>query len=201
MLSPFPYSPVVREWLRKKTQIKKITIVQHTEGGGEKTKGRLEFSKTSLKTATNHLIENCYFNVGSVAMKEAISIPLGIDPAPFWANLFLHSCEEEYMSSLISSDKIKTRHFHSTECFIDDLCAISDGGEFVRSICEVYPKKLELKVENHSDHATFLNLDITIQEGAFVYKLFNKRDSFPIGIARSTLSLRDFIPKSKGLLE
>ena len=38
-------------------------------------------------------------------MKQTISIPMGIEPAPFWANIFLHSYEEEYMSSLISLDK------------------------------------------------------------------------------------------------
>ena len=40
-----------------------------------------------------------------MTMKQAMGIPVGIDPAPFWANLFLYSYEEEYMSSLISSDK------------------------------------------------------------------------------------------------
>ena len=82
---------------------------------GKKTKGGLSFSKTLLKRAINHLIENCYFNVGNVAIKQAIGIPMGIDQAPFLENLFLYSYEEEYMSSLISSDKIKTRHFHSTK--------------------------------------------------------------------------------------
>ena len=46
------------------------------------------------------------------------------------------------MSSLISSDNIKARHFHSTKHFIDDLCAITDGREFERSICEIYPKNI-----------------------------------------------------------
>ena len=46
---------------------------------------------------------------------------MGIDPAPLWANLSLYSYEEEYMASLISSDKIKARYFPSTERFIDDL--------------------------------------------------------------------------------
>ena len=56
---------------------------------GKKTKGGLGLSKTSVKTAINHLTENCYFDVGNVRMKKATGIPVGIDhPAPFWANLF-----------------------------------------------------------------------------------------------------------------
>ena len=41
---------------------------------------------------------------------------------------------------------------------------------------DIYPKELELRVEHRVDHATFFNLDITIKEGTFLYKLFDKRD-------------------------
>ena len=44
---------------------------------------------------------------------------------------------------------------------------------------DIYPNELELKVELSGSHASFLNLDITIKEGLFVYKLFDKRDAFP----------------------
>ena len=50
-----------------------------------------------------------------------IDIPLGIDLVPFWANIFLYSYEEEFMSSLTSSKKVKARHVHCTQRFIDDL--------------------------------------------------------------------------------
>lgn len=55
---------------------------------GKKTKGRLFFSKTSLKTGINLLTGNCYFNVANVTLKQVIDIPMGTDPAPFWENLF-----------------------------------------------------------------------------------------------------------------
>ena len=81
-------------------------------------------------------------------------------------------------------------------------------------------------MEHEGTHATFLNLDITIENGMFVYKLYDKRDSFPfhivrmpfidsnipksifysalkgefLRIARSTLYLKDFVPKAKELL-
>ena len=65
-------------------------------------------------------------------------------------------------TSLIYFDKIKRKHFHSTKSVIDDLCAINDGGEFEKSICEIFPKEPRHKVEHQGDHATFLNLEITI---------------------------------------
>lgn len=102
-----------------------------------------------------------------------------------------------------------------------------DGGDFGRPIINIYPKELELKVENQGDHVTFFNLDLIIKDGTFTFKLFDKRDSFPFSIARIphlesnipqntfysaidseflkiallTLCIRDFIPKVKGLLE
>ena len=193
---------------------------------GKKTKDSVGFTKNSLKVAVKHLIENCYFTVGNTVLRQAIGIPMGIDPAPFWANLFLYAYEVNYMSELIDLDKVKARHFHSTKRFIDDLCALNDGGEFGRVYKDIYPNELELKVEHSGSHASFLNLDITIKEGLFVYKLFDKRDAFPFSIvrmpyvssnipesifysamvgeflriARSTLLFEDFLPKTRELI-
>ena len=59
------------------------TMVQHT--GGEKQRRDLI---SLLKTAINHLIANCYFNVENVTTKQEFGISMGIEPAPFWENLF-----------------------------------------------------------------------------------------------------------------
>ena len=61
---------------------------------GKKTLGGRGFDKTSLKTAINYLIENCYFNVGNVTIKQAIGIPMGINLAPFWVYFFYISKKE-----------------------------------------------------------------------------------------------------------
>ena len=194
---------------------------------GKKLRGKVGFSKSSLKISVKHLIESSYFTVGNLTMRQAIGIPMGIDPAPFWANLFLYTYEKQYMETLIESDKVKARHFHSTKRFIDDLCAINDGDEFGKSYKEIYPEELELKIEHHGQHASFLSLDINIVDGRFVYKLFDKRDAFPffivrmphlqsniprnifysalvgefLRVARSTLLVEDFIPKAKDLVK
>ena len=52
------------------------------------------------------------------------------------------------MRSLISCDKIKTRHFISIRHFTLDLCAKNDGGQSGRSICDIYPKEVELKIKH-----------------------------------------------------
>ena len=148
---------------------------------------------------------------------------MGIDPAPFWANLYLYKFENSFMESLRRSDFAKSRKFHGCARFIDDLVCLNDGGEFKDSYEEIYPNELELKCEHHEreKHATFLDLDIKISGEEFIYKLFDKRDEFSfsvvrmpyidsnipayifygtilseiVRIARSTLLLDDLIPR------
>ena len=68
--------------------------------------------------------------------------------------------------------------------FIDDECNLNDGGEFGRSFHLIYPSDLELKCEHQGIHATYLDLEVNIIDGIFVYKLFDKRDNFPFFIVR-----------------
>ena len=151
---------------------------------GSRKRYKQYFTNKSLKATIKNLILNCYFTVGNVVMKQIIGIPMGIDPAPFWANLFLYRYESIYISELIKSDKIKAKKYHGTSRFIDDLCALNDGEEFKNSYKEIYPAELQLKVEHFGDHATFLDLDIKIENKTFVYKLYDKRDEFPFSIVR-----------------
>ena len=72
-------------------------------------------------------------------MQQSVGIPMRIDPGPLAANLLPSLNEEEYVSSLISSNKVKAWHSHSTKCFIAHFCSIKDGGKI---FLEIYPTKL-----------------------------------------------------------
>ena len=185
------------------------------------------FTRSSLKLAIKHLICESYFKIGNRLFIQDIGIPMGIDPAPFWANLYLHRLEFKFIHKLISKDMARARKFHACTRFIDDMCCINDSGEFGNSYKEIYPDDLQLKCEYRGNHATFLDLDIMIEGGVFVYKLFDKRDDFPfhivrmpdrssnipsyifygtvlseyLRIARSTLRVNDFLPRVSVLFE
>ena len=185
------------------------------------------FTKDDIKFAITHLIKECYFTVGNSLFIQTIGIPMGIDPAPFWANLYLYKFEYRFMRELLKSDSTKARKFHGSLRFIDDLLCLNDGDEFGTSFRKIYPNELELKCEHRGEHATFLDLDIKINDGEFKYKLFDKRDEFPfevvrmpdrssnipsyifygtimseiIRIARSTLCLDDLTPRIAALFK
>ena len=206
---------------------KYLTVCGRSAFWSKYKKGKNSFTKQQIKILTRHLIKETYFKVGNLLFNQCIGIPMGIDPAPFWANLHLYSYECDFITSLISSDKARAIRYLLATRFIDDECNLNDGGEFGRSFHEIYPKELELKCEHSGSHATFLDLEITIVDGIFVFKLFDKRDNFPffivrmpdlsgnipshvfygsvmsefLRIARSTLLYLDFIPVASNLFK
>ena len=128
--------------------------------------------------------------VGSSLLIQKTYIPMEIDSAPLWANLFLDTYGNEYMSKLIS----EARYFYAIKRFIDDLGILNDGGVFNDVYKDIAPPKLQLKVKYSGTHATFLNLDTTVKDGVFVYKLFDKRYPFSFFIVRMPY-IDDNIPR------
>ena len=184
------------------------------------------FTKTQIIQMTSYLIEECYFTIGNLLLSQSIGIPMGIDPAPFWANLYLHHYEYKFISKLIKEDKKRAFNFRHCFRFIDDECNINDSNEFSNSFQQIYPKELALKCEHYGTHASFLDLDISIVDGMFEYKLYDKRDDYPfhivrmpdytanipayvfygsimsefLRISRCTLHFEDFLPRAKQLV-
>ena len=70
-------------------------------------------------------------------MQYSLSTATGIDPAPFWANLFLYSHEEEYISTLFSLENPQLDYFHSPKRFTDHLNLINDGDKSRKSFIEI----------------------------------------------------------------
>ena len=159
---------------------------------GKKSKGNIASSKNTLTTSLKHLIQNCYFMIGNLPIRQKLGIPMEIDPASFWTNFFSYTYENKYIS--YSNDRVKARHFYATKCFIDDLGTLNDGGVF-NIYRDIYPPELQLKVEHSGTHTTFLNLDVTAKDGVFIYKIFIKHDAFPFFIIRMPY-IDSNIPKS-----
>ena len=148
------------------------------------SKDSITFSKSTLATCLKHHIQKRYFMFRNSLLRQEIGIPMGIDSAPVLAYLFLYNYQNEYMSELISNDKVKACHFHATKHFIDDLGTLIDGCVFNDLHKDIYPPELQLKVEHSGAHVTFLNLGIMAKDGVFIYRLFDKRDDFPVSIGR-----------------
>ena len=170
--------------VKKDGNRKYLTVTKFSTFWSKTKHGNNSFTKQQIKLIVKHLIKETYFQIGNLLFRQCIGIPMGIDPAPFWANLHLYAYEYKFIKHLMGTDKRKAMKFRYATRFIDDECNLNDGGEFGRSFHLIYPSDLELKCEHQGIHATFLDLEVNIIDGIFVYKLFDKRDNFPFFIVR-----------------
>ena len=144
----------------------------------------IRFDREALKDAIKYLIENSYFTFGEKFFRQIIGIPMGSDPAPFMANLFLYHFESKWVNNLKKDSLHKARLFRNTFRYIDDLLTINDNNEFLNSFKEIYPQELQLNLEHSGNEVTFLDLHIIKEDGHLSTKLFDKRDEFPFSIVR-----------------
>ena len=127
------------------------------------TSKRRAYSKGNVRAAIKYLIENCFFEVGGQTFRQVVGIPMGSDPAPFLANLFLYTYESDWLKNLEQTDTARARRFSNIFRYIDDLIAINDNGEFSNSFINIYPHQIELKQENTCEtDATFLDIQLNI---------------------------------------
>ena len=76
----------------------------------------------------DYIVDNAIFSAGNMAFRQVIGIPMGTDPAPFMANLYLFYYEFHFMKSLESTDYgLARRHYTHTRRFLDDLATLNNN--------------------------------------------------------------------------
>ena len=140
---------------------------------------KFKFNSECINDCISFLVENAYFRVGNAIFRQTIGIPMGSDPAPFFANLFLSHYESQWIKTICRDDYVRARRLFNTSRFIDDLLTLNDNGEFNNSHREIYPQELVLNKENTvNTSATFLDLNIEVKGNIFEYKLLIKEVIF-----------------------
>ena len=65
----------------------------------KKKKINVVFQKTKLKESIRFLL-NSFFTFDNNILQQTVGIPMGSDPAPFFANLFLHMYESDWVQNM-----------------------------------------------------------------------------------------------------
>jgi hypothetical protein len=126
------------------------------------------------------LIDTILDMLGGRVFQQTVGIPMGINCAPILADLFLYSCETDFIQGILNKNEKKlARSFNFTFRYIDDVLSINNSrfGDFVDRI---YAIELEIKVTIDTDRsASYLDLHLEIgSEGRLRTKLYDKRDDF-----------------------
>ena len=112
-------SEVINFVLKSKTR-SRIVFSETSNYWTSKGCGRRYFARQTLFDAISFLVRKCNFTIGNVVFKEEISIPMGINPTPYWADVFQHFFESKDVQQFISEISCAYR-FHGTSRFIGNL--------------------------------------------------------------------------------
>ena len=129
--------------------------------------------------ALHYLLDNIFIRFGSELYRQIVGIPMGTNCAPLVADLFLFCYERDFMLSLSDNNQADViEAFNSTSRYLDDLLNI-DNPYFEQMVGQIYPTELKLNKANSSDtEAPFLDLNLSITNGIFSSKIYDKRDDF-----------------------
>ena len=141
------------------------------------------FDKERVHKLIDFVVDNSYFRLGNKVYHQCIGIPMGIDPAPQMANLYLYYYEYIYMEKLTEVDYGKAIKFNKTRRFIDDIGAINNDGILMQEKGNIYPKELILNEENECDkEGKFLDISVKIVSNKIISKTYDKRDDYKFEI-------------------
>ena len=129
----------------------------------------------------HYLIDNVYVTCGNSLFRQKIGIPMGTDCAPFLANLFLFSYENEWMMKMKTENPQSARKFNRSTRYIDDLLTINNDGLMKEYMNDIYPDELDLKHENakNDKQSSYLDLNINVVDMKLITSIYDKRDDFP----------------------
>ena len=104
-----------------------------------------KYDLDKILKAIKFLQDNCHFTFGNKLFRQIVGIPMGSDPAPYFANLFLYRYESRWINKMKKDNPVLARKFGQVFRYIDDLLAINDGEVFENHYLDIYPAELEMK--------------------------------------------------------
>ena len=149
-----------------------------------KYKGHIILTKEQVLKLLRYMIDNSFVSFKGKVYRQWIGIPMGIDPAPFMANLFLQFYENDYIKLLVSEGRLdEVKLLRYTYRYLDDLFNVNDRNHFENVHKSVYPTSLKLNKTNDCNlKSEYLDMDISTDGNFITSKVFDKRRAFPFEV-------------------
>lgn len=141
-----------------------------------KSKSVFSASVHELIECVNFIIDNSFITYKGKLYRQCVGIPMGTNCAPYLANLFLYAYEEVFLTKMCNENKVQVaKQLSYIFRYQDDCIVFNDNGTF-HSVCDnIYPAEMQLDKTNVGNSCTFLDLYISIKDGKFIYKSYDKR--------------------------
>ena len=146
-------------------------------------RGYTLWSCQNVCDAVSYYLDNIYIRFGNKLYRKIVGIPMGTNCAPLVADLFSFCYERDFMKDLSNDNQADIiEAFNSISRYLDDLLNI-DNLYFEGVVNQIYPPELKLNKANTSyTEAPFLDLHLSISNGRFSFKIYDKRDDFDFDI-------------------
>ena len=156
------------------------------KNGGYFTNNKNGFSVKQLIECINFVIDNSYVGFCGKVYRQVIGIPMGTNCAPYLANIFLHMYEVDFIEKLNIDGKYRVASlFNNVFRYQDDCLVLNDCKQFSRYIASIYPEEMVLENTNISRVVSnYLDLCITLNNGNFSYKSYDKREDYMFDVIR-----------------
>ena len=120
---------------------------------------------------------------------------MGGNASPLIVDLYLSWLEFQFSDKLAKSKNYNLLQELRYNCrYIDDIIT-PNVNNFLKIADEIYPNEIPLEQsQNNGLHDTFLDLDISIMENKYIFKIFHKVDLFDFEVI-SFPFLESNIPK------
>ena len=150
-----------------------------------------------LTNLVRWLIDNIFVILGDRCFQQKIGIPMGTDCAPFLANLFLFTCEFQWIDKQRKAKRYNLlKKFMGCGRYIDDLFMINNDQVMDTHMSAIYPEELKLIPDKSAgNEVSFLDLNLIFKDSKIYTYIYDKRDSFSFQIVNFPV-LSGNIPKS-----
>ena len=131
---------------------------------------------SQLIDCVTFIIDQSYIVYKEESFRQCIGIPMGTNCAPYIANLFLYAYENIFIQKMIHEGHPEIAlHLAYMYRYQDDCVVFNDDNTLLDRWREIYPVEMQLDKTNVGDSCSFLDLAISIDNGKFTYKSYDKR--------------------------
>jgi hypothetical protein len=132
--------------------------------------------RLDVKQMFVHVMDETYVSFAGTIFRQTMGVPMGGNASPLIADLTLSMMEFTYCKNHTRNNVLAVR-------YIDDILTLNCP-DFKTKAASIYEKELKLEETYAGKHCCFLDLDITLHNGAVKTNVYNKTDAFPFKVNR-----------------